>query len=82
MKLKLFLAAPILATLLVTPSQAQNVVTDWNGIASSTIVAKGGKPSATSSVWFAYSSIAVYDAVNAAISTLLLHGHRTAGRLG
>jgi hypothetical protein len=44
---------------------AQNVVTEWNGIASSTIVTNGGKPSATSSVWFAYASIAVYDAVNA-----------------
>jgi hypothetical protein len=66
MKLKLFLAAPVLATLLAsTQSLAQNVVTDWTGIASNTIVAKGGKPSATSSVWFAYSSIAVYDAVNA-----------------
>src|SRR5579859_6855924 len=66
MRLNFFLAAPILATLAsCTPSQAQNVVTDWNGIASTAIVAKGGKPSATSSVWFAYSSIAVYDAVNA-----------------
>jgi hypothetical protein len=66
MKPRLFLALPMLATLLVsTRSPAQNVVTDWNAIASSTIVAKGGKPSATSSVWFAYSSIAVYDAVNA-----------------
>jgi hypothetical protein len=66
MKFKLFLAAPILATLLAsTTSPAQNVVTDWNEIASTTIVAKGGKPSATSSVWFAYSSIAAYDAVNA-----------------
>jgi hypothetical protein len=66
MKLNLFLAAPLLATLAAsTPSLAQNVVTDWNGIASTTIVANGGKPSATSAVWFAYSSIAVYDAVNA-----------------
>lgn len=66
MKLKLFLAGPILATLLAsTLSLAQNVVTEWNAIASSTIVANGGKPSATSSVWFAYTSIAVYDAVNA-----------------
>lgn len=34
-------------------SPAQNVVTDWTTIASSIIVAKGGKSSATSSVWFA-----------------------------
>lgn len=66
MKLTLLLAVSILATLLAsTPLLAQNVVTDWNGVASATIVANGGKPSATSSVWFAYASIAVYDAVNA-----------------
>jgi hypothetical protein len=66
MKSKLWLTTPILATFLTgAPLFAQNVVTSWNAIASSTIVAKGGKPSATSSVWFAYTSIAVYDAVNA-----------------
>jgi hypothetical protein len=66
MNLKLLPAIPILAAWLSgIPTPAQNVVTDWNGIASTTIVAKGGKPSATSSVWFAYASIAVYDAVNA-----------------
>jgi hypothetical protein len=48
-----------------TSLKAQNVVTDWNAIASTTIVKNGGKTSATSSVWFAYTSIAVYDAVNA-----------------
>ena len=31
---------------------AANVVTDWNAIASTTIVKNGGKPSATSGVWF------------------------------
>ena len=66
MKFKLLFVAQVLTTLLLgTPLPAQNVVTDWNGVASSTIVANGGKPSATSSVWFAYTSIAVYDAVNA-----------------
>jgi hypothetical protein len=44
---------------------AQNVVTDWNAIASTTIVKNGGKPSGAGSVWFAYSAIAAYDAVNA-----------------
>src|SRR5690242_11035627 len=48
---------------------AQNVVTDWNTIASTTIVTNGGKASVASGVWFAYVSIAVYDAVNA------VHGH-------
>src|SRR5207245_9744233 len=46
-------------------SRAQNVVTAWNATASATIVANGGKPSTASGVWFAYTSIAVYDAVNA-----------------
>jgi hypothetical protein len=66
MRIRLLLAPLIFAALLASsPSRAQNVVTDWNGMASSTIVVNGGKPSATSSVWFAYTSIAVYDAVNA-----------------
>lgn len=66
MKFKLLLIVDFLTILpLSIRLSAQNVVTEWNGIASSTIVANGGKPSATSSVWFAYTSIAVYDAVNA-----------------
>jgi hypothetical protein len=44
---------------------AGNVVTDWNTIASTTIVTNAGKNPAASAVWFAYSSLAVYDAVNA-----------------
>jgi len=43
---------------------ASNVVTDWNTIASTTIVTNAGKSPAPSAVWFTYSSIAVYDAVN------------------
>jgi hypothetical protein len=43
---------------------AANVVTDWNSIASTTIVSNGGKASVASGVWFAYTSIAVYDAVH------------------
>jgi hypothetical protein len=66
MRSKLLLLGQMLLVLLArAPLWSQNVVTDWNRVASSTIVAKGGKPSATSSVWFAYTSIAVYDAVNA-----------------
>jgi hypothetical protein len=56
-------------TLLAMKTRAQNVVTDWNTIASRTIVANGGKASVASGIWFAYTSIAVYDAVNA------VHGH-------
>ena len=59
-------SAILLAALLAgAAAQAQNVVTDWNTIASTTIVANGGKGPAPSFVWLAYSSIAAYDAVNA-----------------
>src|SRR5215469_10650920 len=61
-RVMLFVTITLLATACL---QAQNVVTDWNTIASSTIVANGGKASVASGVWFAYVSIAVYDAVNA-----------------
>jgi hypothetical protein len=44
---------------------AQNAVTNWNTIASTTIVTNGGVGPGASGVWFAYTSIAVYDAVNA-----------------
>ncbi len=48
----------------VEPS-AGNAVTDWNTIASTTIVKNGGNGPGASAVWFAYSSLAPYDAVNA-----------------
>jgi len=44
---------------------AGNVVADWNAIGSTTVIANGGKVPAASTVWFAYSSLAMYDAVNA-----------------
>ena len=44
---------------------AQNMVTNWNTIASTAIVTNGGIGPGASGVWFAYASIAVYDAVNA-----------------
>jgi len=62
LRASLFFAAALLATV---ETHAQNVVTEWNSIASATIVAHGGKPPASSGVWFAYTSIAEYDAVNA-----------------
>lgn len=64
LKRVVFLAFGILA-LLAIPTPAQNVVTDWNTIASRTIVQNGGKSPAASAVWFAYAAIASYDAVNA-----------------
>ena len=44
---------------------AANVVSDWNAIASTTIVKNAGKAPGSAGVWFTYSSLAVYDAVNA-----------------
>jgi len=58
---------------------AGNVVTDWNTIASSTIVTSGGKAPGASAVWFAYSSIAVYDAVNAITGQFQPFYYRIAG---
>jgi hypothetical protein len=44
---------------------AQNVVIDWNSIASTVIITNAKEPSTASGVWFAYVHLAVYDAVNA-----------------
>jgi hypothetical protein len=59
------LTAALAATLCTSTLSAQNVVNDWNKIASTTIVTNANKPSGTSGVWFAYVQLAVYDAVNA-----------------
>src|SRR5260370_13651954 len=67
MKSILRFLATALATILFasTGLQAQNVVIDWNNIASTTIVTNAKQSSALSGVWFAYVHLAVYDAVNA-----------------
>ncbi len=59
------LAIATAATLCSCPLRAQNVVIDWNKIASTTIVTNAKEASVTSGVWFAYVHLAVYDAVNA-----------------
>lgn len=51
--------------LAIVPVATGNVVTDWNAIASTTIVKNGGKAPGGAAVWFSYASLAVYDAVNA-----------------
>ena len=56
-----FIAPLVLASVL----NAGNVVADWNAIGSTTVIANGGKVPAASTVWLAYSSLAMYDAVNA-----------------
>lgn len=63
--MKIVFAGLLSALVMILPATAANVVTDWNTIASTTIVANGGKASVASGVWFAYTFIAVYDAVNA-----------------
>jgi hypothetical protein len=52
--------------LLLLPAmlRGQNVVADWNAIASNTIVTVGGTSPAASFIFFAYVDVAVYDAVN------------------
>jgi hypothetical protein len=66
MKSILRLLASTLAMVLLTSIglQAQNVVVDWNKIASTTIITNAKESSTASGVWFAYVQLAVYDAVN------------------
>jgi hypothetical protein len=59
---RLWLIAPLV---LASGLHAGNVVADWNTIASTTVVTNGGKSPGASFVWFAYTGIAMYDAVNA-----------------
>ena len=62
---KLLVVLTLLSALCTGSVSAQNVVTDWNAVASTTIVQNGAEPAAASFVWFAYAAIATYDAVNA-----------------
>ena len=66
--MKTFRAAFLLSSVVLPaaiPLAASNVVTDWTAVASTAIVKNGGKAAGSSAVWFAYTSLAVYDAVNA-----------------
>ena len=61
-----FLVAALAVVLLASAGlPAQNVVIDWNNIASTTIITNAKESSTASGVWFAYAQLAVYDAVNA-----------------
>lgn len=44
---------------------AQNVITSWTAIASTTIITNAGQGPSPAGVYFAYAAIATYDAVNA-----------------
>src|SRR5258708_4800556 len=67
LKMKILRSAlSLVITLLVAASlSAQNVVVQWNAIASTTIVTHAKEASVASGVWFAYVHLAVFDAVNA-----------------
>ena len=54
-----------LALLLCGRLGAQNVVVQWNAIASTTIISNAKESSVASGVWLAYVHLAAFDAVNA-----------------
>jgi hypothetical protein len=60
-----FVFAVVFVLFLGLNANPQNVVVEWNGIASTTIVTNGKEASVASGVWFAYVHLAVFDAVNA-----------------
>jgi hypothetical protein len=55
----------VIALLVAASLSAQNVVVQWNAIASTTIITNAKEASVTSGVWLAYVHLAVFDAVNA-----------------
>lgn len=55
----------VIALLVTASLSAQNVVVQWNAIASTTIITNAKEASVTSGVWLAYVHLAVFDAVNA-----------------
>jgi hypothetical protein len=62
----LTLGAALTIPLLVgARAQAQNVVIDWDNIATTSIITTAKEPPGVANVWFAYVHLAVYDAVNA-----------------
>ena len=65
MKINRFALSIAITVLVAAYTSAQNVVSQWNAIASTTIVANGKEVPAASGVWFAYVHLAVFDAVNA-----------------
>ena len=65
MKSTRFSLSVVIAFLLATCAGAQNVVVQWNAIASTTIISNAKESSVASGVWLAYVQLAVFDAVNA-----------------
>ena len=54
----------VIAIFAVTCATAQNVVVQWDAIASTTIISNAKEASVASGVWLAYVHLAVFDAVN------------------
>src|SRR5215467_8583767 len=65
MRIARFAFLTSLVLLMAACLSAQNVVVQWNGVASTTIVTNGKEASVASGVWFAYVHLAVFDSVNA-----------------
>ena len=65
MKSTRFTLSVVIALLLATCASAQNVVVQWNAVASTTIISNAKESSVASGVWLAYVQLAVFDAVNA-----------------
>src|ERR1035438_4572953 len=57
--------AAFIAPLILAATLQAGVITDWTTAASTAIVTTGGKGPGASFVWFTYTSLAMYDAVNA-----------------
>lgn len=64
MKIIRFVSSLVLALLMATCLSAQNVVVDWDAIASQTIITNAKEASVASGVWLAYVHLAIFDAVN------------------
>src|SRR5260370_38347405 len=65
MKINRFTLSLVITLLIAASLSAQNVVAQWNAIASTTIVTNAKEPSVASGVWFAHVHLAFFDAVNA-----------------
>ena len=65
MKSTRFALSAAVALLLAICASAQNVVVQWDAIASTTIISNAKEASVASGVWLAYVHLAVFDAVNA-----------------
>ncbi len=65
MNMTRFTLSLTITVLMAISGSAQNVVVQWNAIASTTIVTNAKEASVASGVWFAYVHLAAFDAVNA-----------------